>query len=229
MTFQIKYPASLEAMSISDAVHTPSLQKLDLYTGSGKRALDMLIVLLTAPLTLPLMVLTALLISLDGHSPIYVQKRIGKNGRIFNIFKFRTMVPDAEDRLQCYLAENPEAHAEWQLSQKLRHDPRVTWIGGFLRKCSLDELPQIVNVLLGDMSLIGPRPMMVDQANMYPGRAYYWMRPGISGLWQVTRRNESAFTERAQYDDKYFYNLTFKNDCSIIAKTFVVVMRGTGY
>lgn len=229
MTFQINDPTRLKAVSISDVVPSPRTRKPDFYAGLGKRALDIFVILLTAPVTLPLLVLTALIVMLDGHAPIYVQKRVGQNGRIFNMLKFRTMVPNAHQALESYLSANPEARAEWDRNQKLRHDPRVTRVGSILRKCSLDELPQILNVLIGDMALIGPRPMMVDQTNLYPGRAYYWMRPGISGLWQVTDRNETAFTARAQYDDKYFYNLSFTNDCLIMAKTFVVVFRGTGY
>ncbi len=229
MTIQINDPARLRAMPISEVVPTQKVRKLDVYAGVGKRSLDVLVVLLTLPVTLPLLILTALLVSLDGGSPIYVQRRVGLGGRIFKMYKFRSMVPDAERALREHLESDPEALAEWSHSQKLRRDPRVTRLGAIMRKCSLDELPQILNVLKGDMSLIGPRPMMVDQTNLYPGRAYYWMRPGISGLWQVTDRNDSAFTARAQFDDKYFYNLSFANDCSILAKTFVVVFRGTGY
>ncbi len=229
MTFQINDPTRLEAVSISDVVPTPRTRKSDIYADFGKRVLDLAIVFLTAPVTLPLLLLTALVVSLDGHSPIYVQKRVGKNGRVFKMLKFRTMVPDADQALESYLEKDSDARAEWDHCQKLRDDPRVTPIGSILRKCSLDELLQIVNVVKGDMSLIGPRPMMVDQTGLYPGRSYYWMRPGISGLWQVTDRNDTAFTARAQYDDKYYYNLSLTNDCRIIAKTFVVVLRGTGY
>ncbi len=229
MTFQINDPTRLKAVSISDVVPTPKTEKPDVYSAFGKRAMDVLVILLTAPITVPLLIVTALLVAMDGYSPVYVQKRVGRNGRVFKMFKFRTMVPNADRRLEAYLQEHPEARAEWDHSQKLRNDPRVTRLGAILRKCSLDELPQILNVLSGDMSLIGPRPMMVDQTQLYPGRSYYWMRPGISGLWQVTDRNDTAFTARAQYDDRYYYNLSFANDCLIIAKTFVVVFRGTGY
>ncbi|WP_424985047.1 sugar transferase [Microbulbifer sp. S227A] len=229
MTIQFNDPTRLEGVSLSDIVPTSTGSKLDLYTGFGKRILDLVILLMALPVLAPVMLLIALFVALDGGSPVYVQKRIGKNGRVFSMFKFRTMVPNADKRLAEYLSDNPEAHAEWTHCQKLRHDPRVTRIGAFLRKSSVDELPQLINVLLGDMSIVGPRPMMVDQETMYPGRAYYWMRPGISGLWQVTERNETGFSDRARYDDKYFYNMTFANDCKIIAKTFVVVVRGTGY
>jgi lipopolysaccharide/colanic/teichoic acid biosynthesis glycosyltransferase len=229
MTFQINDPARLDAVSISEFVPTQRLGRQGAYAGFGKRALDLFVILLTAPVTLPLLILTALIVSLDGHSPLYVQKRVGRNGRVFKMFKFRSMVPNADSIFEDYLKANPDARAEWDHSQKLRNDPRVTRFGALMRKCSLDELPQILNVLIGDMSLIGPRPMMTDQTKLYPGNSYYSMRPGISGLWQVTDRNDTAFTARAQYDDQYFHNLSLANDCLIIAKTFVVVFRGTGY
>lgn len=229
MTFQINDPTRLEAVSISDIVSTHRLGKQSAYASIGKRVLDLFVVLLTAPVTLPLLILTAIIVALDGHSPVYVQDRVGRGGRIFKMFKFRSMVPNADHILEAHLDANPEARIEWDHSQKLRHDPRVTRFGALMRKCSLDELPQILNVLIGDMSLIGPRPMMVGQTKLYPGSSYYNMRPGISGLWQVTDRNDTAFTERARYDDQYFHNLSLASDCLIIAKTFVVVFRGTGY
>ncbi len=229
MTIQINNSAGLRALPISEVVQDQQVRKLDLYASIGKRSLDVLVVLLTLPVTLPLLLVMGLLVALDGGAPIYVQRRVGQGGRIFKMYKFRSMVTDAEGALRGHLDDNPEAQAEWRYSQKLRKDPRVTRLGAIMRKCSLDELPQILNVLKGDMSLIGPRPMMVEQTDLYPGRAYYWMRPGISGLWQVTDRNDTAFTARAQYDDKYFYNMSFASDCSILAKTFVVVFRGTGY
>ncbi|MGY3438233.1 MULTISPECIES: sugar transferase [unclassified Marinovum] len=180
----------------------------------------------------PMLLLLApvcVLIALDGHSPIYRQQRIGRNGRIFRMWKLRTMVPNADKQLWAYLNANPAARAEWDHSQKLRRDPRVTWIGVFLRKSSLDELPQLINVLLGDMSLVGPRPMMLDQQKIYPGTAYYAMRPGITGIWQTSARNESSFSERAIFDARYFRELSFLTDLRLILRTFHVVFRGTGY
>jgi lipopolysaccharide/colanic/teichoic acid biosynthesis glycosyltransferase len=229
MTLQINDPARLGAVSVADVAPTPRRQNPGFYSGLGKRLFDISVILLTAPVTVPLLILMAVLVSLDGHAPLYMQKRVGKGGRIFKMVKFRTMVPNAEKALEQYLASDPEARSEWDRTQKLKNDPRITRVGSVLRKCSMDELPQFWNVLTGDMSLIGPRPMMVDQANLYPGQAYYWMAPGISGLWQVSERNNAAFTARAVYDDKYFHNLSFGMDCSILLKTFVVVFRGTGY
>ena len=131
------------------------------------------------------MVILVPLIMLDGGSPIYFQKRIGLNGKKFRMWKLRSMVPNADRALAAYLEENPEARAEWDHSQKLRHDPRITRVGLFIRKSSLDELPQLWNVIKGDMSLVGPRPMMMSQRRMYPGTAYYALRPGITGFWQI--------------------------------------------
>ncbi|MFN6978425.1 MAG: sugar transferase, partial [Gemmobacter sp.] len=118
--------------------------------------------------------------------------------------------------------------AEWDRTQKLRHDPRITPLGHLLRRSSLDELPQLWNVLTGDMSLIGPRPMMVDQKPLYPGRAYYALRPGISGPWQVSDRNATAFADRAGYDERYFRDLSLGTDLRLILATFGAVARGTG-
>ncbi len=126
------------------------------------------------------------------------------------------------------LAEDAAAKAEWDSTQKLRNDPRVTRIGRFIRKYSLDELPQLWNVLVGDMSLVGPRPMFPEQRSLYPGTACFDFRPGLSGLWQVSERNESSFAERAGYDNEYARTASFSTDLAILAKTLVVVLRGTG-
>lgn len=204
------------------------LQKQVQYACLPKRAFDICFVLLAAPFALPLIGLLLLLAASDGHSPIYRQRRVGRDGRIYDLFKIRTMVPDADAHLERYIAANPAARLEWEKHQKLRHDPRVTWIGWFLRKFSLDELPQLWNVLIGDMSLVGPRPMMVEQRTIYPGRAYFLLRPGITGSWQVSDRNHSAFVDRAHFDDAYWSSLSLSTDLKILWKTFGVVARGTG-
>ncbi len=139
------------------------------------------------------------------------------------------MVEDADIRLKEYLDANPEAKAEWELTQKLKNDPRITSTGHFMRKTSLDELPQLWNVLRGDMSMVGPRPMMLEQAQLYPGADYYHLRPGVTGLWQISDRNDSTFAARATFDAQYVAGLSFKGDISIIAKTVGVVLRCTGY
>jgi lipopolysaccharide/colanic/teichoic acid biosynthesis glycosyltransferase len=165
----------------------------------------------------------------DGHSPFYWSARVGRYGREFGMLKLRSMVPDADARLAAYLASDPEAAAEWQSTQKLKADPRITAFGRMLRKTSLDELPQLWNVLRGDMSLVGPRPMMPDQRPIYPGKAYFALRPGVSGPWQVSDRNASTFARRADFDLEYHRTLTFTNDVKLILQTLAVVLRGTGY
>ena len=199
-----------------------------IYRRQAKRLLDVAFVLFTLPVVLPLLAILMLLVALDGHSPIYRQQRLGRNGRIYNMVKLRTMVVDADARLEEHLACDDAAREEWDHLQKLRCDPRVTRMGRFLRKSSLDELPQLWNVLMGEMSVIGPRPMMVDQRELYPGRAYYHLRPGITGLWQVSERNATSFADRARFDDKYQADLSLPTDVRILAATFKVVLRATG-
>jgi len=138
------------------------------------------------------------------------------------------MVTDADERLREHLENNPTAKLEWDVNQKLRNDPRITAVGHFIRKTSLDELPQLFNVLLGDMSIVGPRPFLPNQKDLYKGHAYYTMRPGLTGLWQVSDRNESSFAERTIYDNQYAQKLTLRTDASIVLRTVGAVVRGTG-
>ncbi|WP_423222131.1 sugar transferase [Limimaricola pyoseonensis] len=199
-----------------------------LYRRWLKRGFDLVLVLLTAPATLPLIAILALMVACDGGRPFYSQDRLGRGGRVFRIWKLRSMCPDAEAALAAHLAADPEARAEWDSTQKLRSDPRITRLGRLLRKSSLDELPQLWNVLRGEMSLIGPRPMMPEQRPLYPGRAYFAMRPGISGLWQVAARNSGAFAERAAFDSRYHEAISFGADLRLLLATLRVVLRGTG-
>lgn len=199
------------------------------YSRVLKRFLDCCFVLAAAPIVLPVVVILAFFVALDGGNPFYAQIRIGRNGRIFRMWKLRTMVVDADKRLQSYLAENPEALAQWNSTQKLKNDPRITPVGKLLRKTSLDEFPQFLNVLNGSMSLVGPRPMMVGQRHMYQGSSYYSLRPGITGLWQISERNESEFTARVRYDDDYRKKLSFRTDSKILLSTVAVMCRATGY
>ncbi|MDV7146041.1 sugar transferase, partial [Tropicimonas sp. TH_r6] len=149
-----------------------------IYRHGLKRVADLAITILALPLLVPIIAALAFLVMLDGHSPFYSQKRLGKNGRIYRMWKLRSMVHNADATLEKILARDPEARAEWTVSQKLRNDPRITTVGRILRRFSLDELPQFFNVITGDMSLVGPRPMMPEQASLYPGHAYYALRPG---------------------------------------------------
>ena len=194
-----------------------------------KRLFDVALVLLSLPFVLPFLALIALaIVASDGGNPLFRQERVGKDGRRFQIWKFRSMVVDAEAQLARYLESNPEAKQEWETKQKLSYDPRCTAVGRLLRRTSIDELPQIVNVLAGDMSLVGPRPMMPCQQALYPGQAYYNMRPGMTGAWQVTTRNTSDFSDRAAFDDQYYARVSLVEDLRILAQTIGVVLRGTG-
>ncbi len=194
-----------------------------------KRPLDVLAVLLAAPIVVPVVLILALVIWWHGDKPFYTQQRVGRSGRSFRLWKMRTMVENADKHLEDYLAANPEAKAEWDLTQKLKRDPRITSTGHFLRKTSLDELPQLWNVLRGDMSIVGPRPMMIEQAQLYPGADYYHLRPGVTGLWQISDRNNSSFAARANFDAEYAAKLSLHGDLGIISKTVGVVFRCTGY
>ncbi|MGR3375778.1 sugar transferase [Salipiger abyssi] len=228
MTLHIRQPlptAEIEQL-IDDALF--AAPRASFYRHAFKRALDIALVLIGALPVLAVTLVLAAIIALDGKSPFYLQKRVGRNGRVFHMWKLRSMVTDADRQLEAYLDRNPAARKEWNLTQKLRHDPRITRVGRLIRKTSLDELPQLWNVLRGDMSLVGPRPMMVDQQELYPGTAYYALRPGITGFWQTSVRNDSSFAERAGFDTEYLRKLSLGTDLQILAKTFKVVLHGTG-
>lgn len=199
------------------------------YRSGLKRAFDIFVVLLAAPAVVTFVAMLALIVAFGGGNPFYSQIRVGMHGRHYRMWKLRTMVVDADARLEAYLAAHPEARSEWDRTQKLRYDPRITRFGRALRKSSFDELPQLWNVLIGDMSLVGPRPMMTNQQHLYPGEAYYGLRPGITGLWQVSARNNSDFADRAAYDHDYDRRLSFSTDLKLLLATVAVVMHGTGH
>lgn len=190
---------------------------------------DLVLVVLSSVFVVPLVLILALCVALDGHNPFYWQYRVGRNGRTFRLWKLRTMVPNADEKLEAYLEADPEARHEWDTRRKLKRDPRITRVGRLLRKSSADELPQLLNVLKGEMSLVGPRPMMEAQREMYPGKAYYRLRPGITGTWQISDRNDCSFRCRAQYDDLYEGNMSLRGDIRILRGTVTVVLRCTGY
>ncbi len=205
-----------------------SQHPIHLYRDFGKRAVDVFAVLALSPIVVPLVALLATLIWLRGGHPFYTQMRVGRFGRSFRIYKLRTMVANSDEVLARLLREDPKARAEWNATQKLKNDPRVTKFGQLLRKTSLDELPQLWNVLIGDMSLVGPRPMMESQVALYPGHAYYRLLPGITGPWQISERNDCEFAGRARFDDAYDRSLSVGTDASILVRTIGVVLRGTG-
>ena len=221
--------------SYASSRDAPAVARLDparrpgLYRNLFKRAFDVAAVTLALPVVVPLILALALAVRRDGGPAFYTQQRIGKGGKPFRMWKLRSMVADADASMAAYLDANPEARREWDTTQKLRHDPRITGFGAFLRRSSLDELPQLINVLTGDMSLVGPRPMMLNQQTLYPGQAYFALRPGITGHWQTAGRNATAFEARADYDTTYEADLSLATDLRILARTVGVVMRCTGY
>ena len=228
MSFEPVDIVSDHAASKSTEPFLPSLPGI--YRNGLKRLLDVILVLMVAPFMMVVVSVIAVMIVLhDGHSPFYWSERVGRNMRTFRMLKLRSMVPDAEVLLAKHLASDPAAAVEWASSQKLKTDPRITSFGRLLRKTSLDELPQLWNVLIGDMSLIGPRPMMPNQRCLYPGLAYFELRPGVSGPWQVSDRNASTFARRADFDLDYHRDMSFMNDMKLIVQTLSVVLRGTGY
>lgn len=213
---------------LAHRVAPPRLAPRTFYDAFGKTWLDRMLVVIAAPVVLLVVVLLAGLVALDGGRPFFSQPRVGRGGRVFRLWKLRTMVPDAEVRLATLIRTDPSARAEWDSHQKLRDDPRITRLGRLLRRTSLDELPQLWNVLLGDMSLVGPRPMLPAQRALYPGTDYYALRPGLTGPWQVSERNGCSFAERAAFDAEYRRRLSPGTDLGLIVATVRVVLRGTG-
>ncbi len=200
-----------------------------MYRRVFKRVLDVAAVVLAAPIVAPLVLGLALCVRRDGGSALYTQLRVGMDGRHFRMWKLRSMVSDADERMADYLAANPHARVEWETTQKLKCDPRITPFGQFLRKSSLDELPQLWNVLMGEMSLVGPRPIMLSQQAIYPSMAYYRLRPGISGFWQTDGRNDTTFKARAAYDEAYEAEMSLITDLKVLKRTVGVVMKCTGF
>ena len=219
---------NFERPSVSVAQGWVRARKEPLYRRAVKRWLDITFVLLALPFVVPVVLVLALSLRASGQSPFFSQERVGLGGRTFKLWKLRTMVPDAEERLKAYLQSDETARQEWEAYQKLSRDPRITEFGQILRKSSLDELPQLLNVLRGDMSLVGPRPMMLDQQDLYPGSAYYALRPGLTGTWQISDRNQSTFAQRAEFDADYERSLSFLKDLKILLATVGVVLRATG-
>jgi lipopolysaccharide/colanic/teichoic acid biosynthesis glycosyltransferase len=228
MTIQMRQTLpNSEIKSLVDTAFTTNTSG-SVYRTYFKRVLDLTLVSIAAIPVLIILCVCALLVARDGGSPFYCQTRVGRFGKTFKMWKLRSMVTNAEKALEDHLAKDPAARAKWDRNQKLRHDPRITKVGAILRKTSLDELPQLWNVVKGEMSLVGPRPMMVEQQVLYPGSAYYALRPGLTGFWQVSVRNESSFAERANYDAEYLKKVSLVEDVKVIWKTVSVVTQGTG-
>lgn len=200
------------------------------YVLSGKRAFDIGAAALFLATFIALILLLALAVATDGRWPFFGHTRVGLGGREFRCWKIRTMVPDAEARLQLVLSSDLAARVEWARDRKLRKDPRVSPLGAILRRTSLDELPQFWNVLRGDMSLVGPRPVTRDEMERYgaAASAYLAVRPGLTGKWQVEGRNSITYEERVQMDAQYVRELSFWTDLKLLARTLPAVLRRTG-
>jgi exopolysaccharide production protein ExoY len=199
--------------------------------GFAKRSFDIVGALCSIILLSPLFLLVTLLVKFSDEGPVfYGHRRIGRGGRVFHCLKFRTMVANGDVVLSAYLRANPDALAEWEATRKLRNDPRVTRVGAVLRKLSIDELPQIVNILMGDMSIVGPRPVVSDELEIYGSRAIFYLksRPGLTGLWQVSGRNDVSYDSRVEFDRQYVENWSLVEDIRIILKTVPAVCMSRG-
>ncbi len=201
-----------------------------IYRKIGKRFLDVAFICATAPVVVPVIAVLALITAKDGHNPFFGHKRVGLHGREFRCWKIRSMVPDAEAKLKAYLENNPAAKAEWDQNFKLDNDPRITPIGNFLRRSSLDELPQILNILKGEMSVVGPRPVTRKELDLYgpAAREYLSVRPGLTGPWQVGGRNDITYDARVALDVNYTLKHGFWRDTAIILGTVKAVLAKTG-
>lgn len=199
------------------------LAKLDRFANS-------LLALLMLVAFAPLFLYIAYAVRRTGPGVFFGHPRIGKNGRVFTCYKFRTMVPNAEAMLEKILEADPARRAEWEADFKLRRDPRITRIGRFLRKTSLDELPQLWNVVRGDMNLVGPRPIVSGELAKYGEHVRYYLdcKPGLTGLWQVSGRNDTSYARRVLLDSWYARNRSFRLDLSILLRTVLVVICGKG-
>jgi Undecaprenyl-phosphate galactose phosphotransferase WbaP len=196
-----------------------------------KRCWDILLVLVSMPVMLPILGAVSAVILLNSPGPVfYSHRRIRKNGAFFSMWKFRTMCVNSTEVLEEYLARHPAAHAEWSQTHKLRRDPRITPLGSFLRRYSLDELPQLWNVLMGQMSLVGPRPIVAAEVEKYGDHfeSYCRVKPGLTGLWQVSGRSELSYDARVALDCEYVRRWSLTKDFMILLKTFASVVNQDG-
>ena len=197
----------------------------------AKRALDIVGAGVGLVLLAPFFLIVALMVRADGGPAFFAHQRVGRGGKLFGCLKFRSMVIDSQARLEALLANDPAARAEWEATRKLKNDPRITRIGRFLRSTSLDELPQLINVLRGEMSLVGPRPVQEAEIDRYYGASaahYMAVRPGITGLWQVSGRSETSYESRVALDVAYVSRPSLLADISILLRTPVAVLSRRG-
>ncbi|MGF0538942.1 sugar transferase [Agrobacterium sp. ES01] len=199
--------------------------------GFAKRTFDITAALSALIIFSPIFLLIMALVKFsDGGSMFYGHRRVGHNGRSFKCLKFRTMVPNGDEVLRQHIQSDPKAAEEWRATRKLKDDPRVTTVGSVLRKLSLDELPQLINIIRGDMSVVGPRPVVDDELGLYETAAIFYLqtRPGLTGLWQISGRNDVSYETRIAFDTHYVENWSFVRDIVIIAKTIPAVCQSRG-
>ena len=205
-------------------------QNVTPYQVWGKQVFDITVASLMLLALAPVLIVLIAIVALDGGKPIFAHKRVGQFGRAFGCLKIRSMRHGAEQQLADILASDPVSAAEWAADHKLTNDPRVTRIGAFLRRSSLDELPQLINVIRGEMSIVGPRPVTSEELVRYgeASASYLSLKPGLTGPWQVDGRNEISYEERVALDVAYVSGRGFRRDISIVAKTGFSVLRLTG-
>ena len=199
--------------------------------GIAKRSFDMTSAALALLIFSPIFLLIAVLVKLSDPGPIfYGHRRVGHNGRYFHCLKFRTMAMNGDEVLRQYLAANPEAAEEWRATRKLKNDPRVTAVGAVLRKLSLDELPQLLNIIRGEMSVVGPRPVVDEELSYYESAAAYYLstRPGLTGLWQISGRNDVSYRRRVAYDVLYVRTSGVYDNLRILVLTVPSVLASRG-
>lgn len=226
----MKYENSSSA-TVETATGVQNPKETTAYESWGKRVLDLSLGFFALPVLLVACIVLWVLNLRSNQKTIFTQPRVGKDGKIFNCFKFQTMVNDAEKVLEDLCQSDPGVKTEWDEFQKLKNDPRITKVGRFLRKTSLDELPQVFNVLLGNMSVVGPRPFMESQTEMYVaggGTHYFAIKPGLTGNWQIDGRGNTSFLTRISYDRRYFRRMSLKEDVRIIGKTVGVLLKANG-
>lgn len=229
---QSSFTCTQQLKEIGDIIAFSSTHNLTItFYYTLKRFIDILIILFFSPIIIPIFVILMLLVKCTSKGPIfYGHKRIGKNGKEFKCWKFRTMVYNSQEILEQILATDPVRAAEWEAERKFKDDPRITKFGRFLRKTSLDELPQLINILLGQMSLVGPRPVTKPELEKYGYYKSYVLSvlPGLSGMWQVNGRSETSYEERIYFDTFYIQNWSIWLDLWILIKTVYVVIKGKG-
>ena len=225
----VGYPSHDFAAPVQNSRHHAVQTPIHLFSYAVvKRVFDVLLVLISAPLTVPLCIVLAISVILSSPGPVFFShRRIGLNGAFFSMWKFRTMCVNSAEVLEHHLKSHPELRAEWNSQHKLRNDPRVTPLGKFLRRSSLDELPQLWNVLTGRMSLVGPRPIVAAEAEKYGADFSYYLavKPGVTGLWQASGRSSLSYDERVALDRKYVETWSIAGDLRILMRTFTQVVN----